>query len=85
MVDYPHHQNSDDLAKIRTIGRYPEREGLRRGHFGLVPVSGGEQTLRARLAEICAEADAAIEEGASFLILSIGMVLPNAVHSMPFC
>ena len=71
VVDYPIIGN-DDLAKIRTIGRYPEQgKGLSAAVIsGLYRVSGGEQTLRARLAEICAEADAAIEEGASFLILS---------------
>ena len=37
---------------------------------GLYPVAGGTAALRARLEEICEEAVAAIEDGATFLVLS---------------
>lgn len=71
VVDYPVIGN-DDLAKVRTIGRYPDQgKGLSAVTIsGLYRVSGGEQTLRERIAEICDEADAAIASGASFIILS---------------
>lgn len=71
VVDYPVIDN-DALAKIRTIGRYPEEgKGLSTEVIsGLYRVSGGSKSLRARLDAICAEADAAINRGVSFLILS---------------
>ncbi|WP_316932650.1 glutamate synthase large subunit [Changpingibacter yushuensis] len=71
VVDFPVIDN-DELAKIRNIGRYPELgKGLSAVAIsGLYRVSGGEASLRVRIDEICAEADAAIEAGASFLILS---------------
>ena len=37
---------------------------------GLYRVDGGEDALRARLAEICAEVDEAIDDGAQFIVLS---------------
>lgn len=64
--------NNDELAKISHIDRDPRA----RGHLssvtirGLYRVRGGGEGLAARLAEIFAEADRAIEDGASYLILS---------------
>ena len=71
VVDFPV-VTSDDLAKIRTIGRYPEQgRGLSSVLVsGLYRVSGGQASLRRRIGEICGEVDRAIERGASFVILS---------------
>ena len=71
VIDFPV-IDSDDLAKIRTIGRYPERgHGMKTSVVScLYRVSGGAETLAARLDEMCAEVDAAIEAGTSFIILS---------------
>ena len=71
IVDYPVLQ-SDDLAKIRTIGRYPEQgHGLRAQVFeGLYRVSGGAESLREAIDQVCREIDAAISDGVSFIILS---------------
>ncbi|MGO1510357.1 MAG: glutamate synthase large subunit [Actinomycetaceae bacterium] len=64
--------DNDQLAKIRHIGR-ARRTG--RGFSavtisGLYPVAGGGAALEQRLTEICAEVDAAVEDGASFVVLS---------------
>ncbi|MCF2706230.1 glutamate synthase large subunit [Arcanobacterium haemolyticum] len=71
VVDFPVITN-DELAKIRNIGRYPlQGKGLSATTIsGLYRVSGGAASLRARLSEICDEADAAIAAGASFIVLS---------------
>ncbi|MFT0848530.1 glutamate synthase large subunit [Actinomycetaceae bacterium L2_0104] len=71
VVDYPVIDN-DQLAKIRTIGRYPvEGKGLSAMTVsGLFRVSGGADSLRAKIEEICEQVDAAIEEGVSFIVLS---------------
>ena len=71
VIDYPVIDN-DQLAKIRTIGRYPvEGKGLSSITVsGLFRVSGGADSLREKITEICEAVDAAIENGASFVILS---------------
>lgn len=71
VVDYPIITN-DDMAKIRTIGRYPIKgKGLASTVVsGLYRVSGGEGSLRRRIADICREVDEAIEAGTSFIILT---------------
>ena len=71
IVDYPV-LHSDELAKIRTIGRYPEQgKGLRAQTFsGLYRVSGGEESLKGAIDQICRDIDAAIEDGVAFIVLS---------------
>ena len=61
--------DNDELAKIKHI------EKARPGHAsatirGLYHFDAGPHTMQERLAEMCAEADAAIERGAELLILS---------------
>ncbi|MDX6282875.1 MAG: glutamate synthase large chain, partial [Kribbellaceae bacterium] len=62
---------NDELAKIRHINLDGDLPGLAttvlRGHY---EVEGGGASLKARLDEICAEADAAIAQGARILVLS---------------
>ena len=71
VVDYPILDN-DQLAKIRTIGRYPEQgKGLSAVTVsGLYRVSGGEKSLRESLRRICEQVDRAIDSGVSFIVLS---------------
>ncbi|WP_127129210.1 glutamate synthase large subunit [Georgenia sp. SYP-B2076] len=71
VVPFPTIDN-DQLAKIRNIGKVPHL-----GHgftsvtvSGLYPVAGGGAALQARLEEIFAEVDAAVESGVSFIVLS---------------
>ena len=62
---------NDELAKLRHINLDGDLPGLAttvlRGHY---EVEGGGASLKARLDEICAEADAAIASGARILVLS---------------
>ncbi len=62
---------NDELAKLRHINLDGDLPGLAttvlRGHY---VVEGGGASLKKRLDEICAEADAAIEGGARILVLS---------------
>ncbi len=67
-LDFPVIDN-DQLAKIRHIDRaLPDRSSAT--IKGLYHFDAGAHTMQERLAEMCAEADAAIERGAEFLILS---------------
>ena len=67
-LDFPVIDN-DELAKIRHIDKaLPGRTSAT--IRGLYHFDAGAQSLAARLEEMCAEVDAAIEEGAEFLILS---------------
>ncbi|MGC5628045.1 glutamate synthase large subunit [Georgenia sp. Z1344] len=71
VVPFPTIDN-DQLAKIRHVDR-ARRTG--RGFTavtisGLYPVAGGGAALEARLTEIFDEVDAAVEAGASFVVLS---------------
>jgi len=67
-LDFPVIDN-DELAKIRHIDRaLPGRSTAT--IRGLYHFDAGPHTLQDRLTEMCAEADAAIERGAEFLILS---------------
>jgi glutamate synthase (NADPH/NADH) large chain len=64
--------NNDQLAKIVHVNKDERLEGLFRAHVvrGLYPVAGGGAALRDRLAQIFDEADAAIAEGATHIVLS---------------
>ncbi|MFS2281253.1 glutamate synthase large subunit [Microbacterium sp. OR21] len=67
-LDFPVIDN-DELAKIKHVDRaLPGRRSATIS--GLYHFDAGPQSLPERLAEMCAEADAAIERGAEFLILS---------------
>ncbi len=67
-LDFPVIDN-DELAKIRHIDRVlPGRSSAT--IKGLYHFDAGPHTLTERLEEMCAEADAAIEQGAELLILS---------------
>ncbi|MFT4219776.1 MAG: glutamate synthase large subunit [Microbacterium sp.] len=61
--------DNDELAKIQNIERtMPGRKAV--AIRGLYHFDAGPGTMKARLDEMCAEADAAIESGAEFIILS---------------
>lgn len=63
--------DNDELAKLIHINADGDMPGLTAANLsGLYRVSGGGDALAARLAEICAEADAAIEDGARLIVLS---------------
>ena len=67
-LDFPVIDN-DELAKIQNIERtLPGRRAVTLK--GLYHFDAGPGTMKARIDELCAEADAAIEAGAEFLILS---------------
>ncbi|WP_429460739.1 glutamate synthase large subunit [Microbacterium sp. ZKA21] len=67
-LDFPVIDN-DELAKIRHIDKaMPARRSVT--IRGLYHFDAGPQSLPDRIAEMCAEVDAAIEEGAEFVILS---------------
>ncbi|MEQ6898535.1 glutamate synthase large subunit [Microbacterium sp. KR10-403] len=67
-IDFPVLDN-DELAKIQNIERtMPGRRAVT--IRGLYHFDAGPGTMRKRLAEICTEVDAAIADGAEFLILS---------------
>ncbi len=63
--------DNDELAKIVHIDA--DRDGPEQDTHvvrGLYDVTGGEESLRARLTRICSEVSAAIERGARFIVLS---------------
>ncbi|MFG2221666.1 glutamate synthase large subunit [Streptomyces sp. NPDC048644] len=63
--------DNDELAKLIHInadGDMPDMKAVTLA--GLYRVSGGGASLAARIAEICAEADAAIDDGARLIVLS---------------
>lgn len=68
VLDFPVIDN-DELAKIQ---HFETKSGRKPAHVirGLYKIKKGEKSLAKRLAEMCAEADAAIEAGAQFLVLS---------------
>src|SRR4051794_18407853 len=62
---------NDELAKLRHINLDGDMPGLATTVLrGVYDVEGGGEALKARLDEICAEASAAIDEGARILVLS---------------
>ena len=68
VVDFPVIDN-DQLAKIQHLEVRPGVDAARTLR-GLYRVEGGVESLRARLVELFDEADAAIDDGVGFLILS---------------
>ncbi|MES4905249.1 MULTISPECIES: glutamate synthase large subunit [unclassified Streptomyces] len=63
--------DNDELAKLIHINADGDMPGLKAATLsGLYRVGGGGEALAARLEEICAEADAAIEDGARLIVLS---------------
>ena len=63
--------SNDDLAKIRHINRDGDMPGfITHVARGLYDVEGGGAAMAARIDELCAEASAAIAEGARILVLS---------------
>ncbi|MFE2443901.1 glutamate synthase large subunit [Stenotrophomonas sp. NPDC087984] len=63
--------DNDELAKLIHINADGDMPGLKAANLsGLYRVGGGGQALAARLDEICAEADRAIEDGARLIVLS---------------
>ncbi len=68
VLDFPVIDN-DELAKVQ---HFETKSGRKPAHVirGLYKIKKGEKALAKRLAEMCAEADAAIEAGSQFLVLS---------------
>lgn len=63
--------DNDELAKLIHINADGDLPGLKAATLsGLYRVGGGGDALAARLTEICAEADAAIADGARLIVLS---------------
>jgi glutamate synthase (NADPH/NADH) large chain len=63
--------DNDQLARIVNVEADPETADLHTVRLrGLYPVAGGAPALGERLAQICDEAATAIDEGATFLVLS---------------
>ncbi|MCF3104333.1 glutamate synthase large subunit [Streptomyces roseoverticillatus] len=63
--------DNDELAKLIHINADGDMPGLAAVTLsGLYRVAGGGESLAARLTEICAEADAAIADGARLIVLS---------------
>ncbi|MFF2505433.1 glutamate synthase large subunit [Streptomyces sp. NPDC058067] len=63
--------DNDELAKLIHINADGDMPGMKAVTLsGLYRVSGGGEALAARIDEICAEADAAIEAGARLVVLS---------------
>ncbi|MFG3380370.1 glutamate synthase large subunit [Streptomyces sp. NPDC047999] len=63
--------DNDELAKLIHINADGDMPGMKAATLaGLYRVSGGGDALAARLEEICAEADAAIANGARLIVLS---------------
>ncbi|MEE4541530.1 glutamate synthase large subunit [Streptomyces sp. V4-01] len=63
--------DNDELAKLIHVNADGDMPGLKAATLsGLYRVTGGGDALAARIAEICAEADAAIEDGARLIVLS---------------
>ncbi|MGV8875907.1 MAG: glutamate synthase large subunit [Rhodoglobus sp.] len=61
--------DNDELAKIQHIEPHPGSR-LATTIRGLYRVDAGDSAMEARLAAMCAEADAAIADGAEFIVLS---------------
>ncbi|WP_406446231.1 glutamate synthase large subunit [Streptomyces sp. NBC_01613] len=63
--------DNDELAKLIHINADGDMPGFKAATLsGLYRVSGGGDSLAARIEEICAEADAAIDNGARLIVLS---------------
>ncbi|GGY92016.1 glutamate synthase large subunit [Streptomyces nitrosporeus] len=63
--------DNDELAKLIHINADGDMPGMKAATLaGLYRVGGGGEALAARLEQICAEADAAIEDGARLIVLS---------------
>ncbi|MFF3247937.1 glutamate synthase large subunit [Streptomyces sp. NPDC002870] len=63
--------DNDELAKLIHVNADGDMPGMTAATLsGLYRVSGGGEALAARIEEICAEADAAIEDGARLIVLS---------------
>ncbi|MEV2196103.1 glutamate synthase large subunit [Streptomyces phaeochromogenes] len=63
--------DNDELAKLIHINADGDMPGMKAATLsGLYRVSGGGDSLAARIEEICTEADAAIENGARLIVLS---------------
>ncbi|MET7717404.1 glutamate synthase large subunit [Streptomyces sp. NPDC005407] len=63
--------DNDELAKLIHVNADGDMPGMTAATLsGLYRVSGGGDALAARIEEICAEADAAIEDGARLIVLS---------------
>ncbi|MFD9410342.1 glutamate synthase large subunit [Streptomyces sp. NPDC059989] len=63
--------DNDELAKLIHVNADGDMPGMKAATLsGLYRVSGGAEALAARIAEIRAEADAAIEAGARLIVLS---------------
>ncbi|GAA2510492.1 glutamate synthase large subunit [Streptomyces gobitricini] len=63
--------DNDELAKLIHVNADGDMPGMTAATLsGLYRVSGGGEALAARIEEICAEADAAIEAGARLIVLS---------------
>ncbi|MGY1501613.1 glutamate synthase large subunit [Streptomyces sp. QTS52] len=63
--------DNDELAKLIHINADGDMPGMKAATLsGLYRVSGGGDSLAARIEEICAEADAAIDNGARLIVLS---------------
>ncbi|WP_208609538.1 glutamate synthase large subunit [Streptomyces atriruber] len=63
--------DNDELAKLIHINADGDMPGMKAATLsGLYRVGGGGDALAARIDEICAEADAAIEAGARLIVLS---------------
>ncbi|WP_338695537.1 glutamate synthase large subunit [Streptomyces sp. Q6] len=63
--------DNDELAKLIHINADGDMPGMKAATLsGLYRVSGGGDALAARIDEICAEADAALEAGARLIVLS---------------
>ncbi|MEV6264623.1 glutamate synthase large subunit [Streptomyces sp. NPDC051784] len=63
--------DNDELAKLIHINADGDMPGMKAATLaGLYRVSGGGDALAARIEEICAEVDAAMEDGARLIVLS---------------
>ncbi|MFJ2113090.1 MULTISPECIES: glutamate synthase large subunit [unclassified Streptomyces] len=63
--------DNDELAKLVHINADGDMPGMKAATLsGLYRVSGGGESLAARIEEICAETDEAIESGARIIVLS---------------
>ncbi len=63
--------DNDELAKLIHINADGDMSGMKAATLsGLYRVGGGGEALAARIEEICAEADVAIEAGARLIVLS---------------
>ncbi|MFF4247166.1 glutamate synthase large subunit [Streptomyces sp. NPDC001822] len=63
--------DNDELAKLIHINADGDMPGMKAATLaGLYRVSGGGEALAARIEQICAEVDAAMEDGARLIVLS---------------